>query len=52
MMQIWKTQNDGDMENTDWWRYGKLKNGRDIENTEWWRYGKQRMMEIWKIQND
>ena len=42
MMEIWKTQNDGVMENTDWWRYGKhrmmeilkTQNGGDMKNTE------------------
>ena len=23
MVEIWTTQNDGDMKNTEWWRYGK-----------------------------
>ena len=45
MMEIWKTQNDGDMKNTEWWRYGKHR------LVEIWKH-RHRKMKIWKTQKD
>ena len=47
MVEISKTHFNGDMENTELWRYGKhimmeiwkTQNDGDMENTDWWRYG-------------